>query len=199
MKRYHDRAFADPVLGADENFQQAVSLIDSATAQRAFQIDREPEAVRDAFGRHSLGQRALLARRLVEAGVPFVTINDGGWDHHSEIFSRFRTQGRELESVVAALINDLDERGLLDETLVVVMGEFGRTPKISTLADRSTPGRDHWSSAMSILVAGCGTPGGQVVERRTGTATPPSKRLRPGESDGKHLPQARRRSGDDSA
>lgn len=163
MKRFQERAAADPVLGADENYQQAVSLINSEAGQRAFQIDREPEKVCGSFGRHSLGQRALLARRLVEAGVPFVTINDGGWDHHSEIFSKFRTQGRELEEVVAALINDLDERGLLDTTLVVVMGEFGRTPKISTLADRDTPGRDHWSSAMSILVAGCGTPGGQVV------------------------------------
>ena len=163
MKRFQERAAADPVLGADENYQQAVSLINSEAGQRAFQIDRESEKVRDSFGRHSLGQRALLARRLVEAGVPFVTINDGGWDHHSEIFSKFRTQGRELEEVVAALINDLDDRGLLATTLVVVMGEFGRTPKISTLADRDTPGRDHWSSAMSILVAGCGTPGGQVV------------------------------------
>ena len=163
LKRFNDKATADPVLGADENYQQAVSLINSEAAQRAFQIDRESDAVRDQFGRHGLGQRALLARRMVEAGVPFVTINSGGWDHHSEIFSKFKTQGRQLESVVAALINDLDERGLLDTTLVVVMGEFGRTPKISTLADRSTPGRDHWSNAMSILVAGCGTPGGQVV------------------------------------
>lgn len=163
FKRFQDRAAADPVVGADENYQQAVSLINSSTAQRAFEIDREPHKIRDAFGRHSLGQRALLARRLVEAGVPFVTINDGGWDHHSEIFSKFRTQGQELEGVVAALINDLEERGLLDTTLVIVMGEFGRTPKISTLADRETPGRDHWSNAMSILVAGCGTPGGQIV------------------------------------
>ena len=163
LKRFHEKAAADPVLGADENYQQAVSLINSDAAQDAFQIDRESDQVRDGYGRHALGQRALLARRMVEAGVPFVTINSGGWDHHSEIFSRFKTQGRELESVVAALINDLDERGLLDTTLVVVMGEFGRTPKISTLADRKTPGRDHWSNAMSILVAGCGTPGGQVV------------------------------------
>ena len=163
MKRFQERAVADPVLDADENYQQAVSLINSDAAQKAFQIDREPDSVRDAYGRNGLGQRALLARRLVEGGVPFVTINDGGWDHHSEIFSKFKTQGQELESVVAALINDLEERGLLETTLVVVMGEFGRTPKISTLADRKTPGRDHWSSAMSILVAGCGTPGGQVV------------------------------------
>ncbi len=163
MQRFHDRVAGDPVLGADENFQQAVSLINSATAQKAFEIDREPETVRDAYGRNAFGQRALLARRLVEAGVPFITINDGGWDHHSEIFSKFRTQGQELDSVVAALINDLDDRGLLETTFVIVMGEFGRTPKISTLADRKTPGRDHWSSAMSILAAGCGTPPGQAI------------------------------------
>jgi len=160
MKRFQDRVAADPVLGMDENFQQAVSLINSDPAQQAFQIHQEADEVRDKYGRNSFGQRALLARRLVEAGVPFVTINNGGWDHHSEIFSRFKTQGRTLESGVAALINDLEERGLLDTTLVVVMGEFGRTPKISTLADRKTPGRDHWSSAMSILMAGCGTPRG---------------------------------------
>lgn len=163
LKRFHEKSAADPVLAADENYQQAVSLINSDAAQQAFQIDRESDKVRDAYGRHSLGQRALLARRLVEAGVPFVTINDGGWDSHSEIFPKFRGDGQKVDSVVAALINDLEERGLLDTTLVVVMGEFGRTPKISTLAGRKTPGRDHWSSAMSILVAGCGTPGGQVV------------------------------------
>ena len=163
LLRFSDRAAGDPVLGADENFQQAVSLISSSAAQRAFQIDREPDRVRDAFGRTAFGQRALFARRLVEAGVPFVTINSGGWDHHSNIFPRFRTQGQELDTVVAALIEDLDERGLLDTTLVLVMGEFGRTPKISTLSGRNSPGRDHWSSAMSVLVAGCGTPPGQVV------------------------------------
>ena len=88
MKRFHERAAADPVLGADENYLQAVSLINSDAAQEAFQIDREPDSVREAYGRHSLGQRALLARRLVEAGVPFVTINDGAWHHHSEIFEK---------------------------------------------------------------------------------------------------------------
>ena len=163
MLRFQDRAAGDPVLGLDENFQQAVSLINSSAAQTAFEIHREPDSVRDAYGRNSLGQRTLLARRLVEAGVPFVTLNSGGWDHHSEIFSAFRKQGQEMESVVAALITDLDQRGLLDTTLVIVMGEFGRTPRISTLTDRKTPGRDHWSNAMSILVAGCGTPPGQVV------------------------------------
>jgi uncharacterized protein (DUF1501 family) len=161
--RFGDRAAGDPVLGADENFQQAISLITSPAAQAAFEIHREPEKLRDAYGRNSFGQRALLARRLVEAGVPFVTLNDGGWDHHSEIFPAFRKQGQEFDSVVAALIEDLDQRGLLDTTLVLVMGEFGRTPKISTLSGRESPGRDHWSNAMSILVAGCGTPRGHVV------------------------------------
>lgn len=163
MKRFAERAAGDPILGVDENFQQAVSLVNSAAAQKAFEIDRESDKIRDAYGRNSFGQRALLARRLVQAGVPFVTINDGGWDHHSEIFSRFRTQGQELDSVAAALISDLDQQGMLDTTMVIVMGEFGRTPKISQLADRNSVGRDHWSNAMSILVAGCGTPGGQIV------------------------------------
>lgn len=161
--RFHDRAAGDPVVGADENYEQAVSLMTSPVAMRAFEIQRESDQMRDAYGRHALGQRALLARRLVEAGVPFVTLNDGGWDHHSNIFPAFRTQGQQLEAVVATLIEDLDQRGLLDTTLVLVMGEFGRTPQISTLPGATTPGRDHWSSALSILVAGCGTPRGQVV------------------------------------
>ncbi|MBS0263618.1 MAG: DUF1501 domain-containing protein [Planctomycetes bacterium] len=161
--RFHDRAAADPVLGADENYQQAVSLMTSTAAQKAFQIQQEPDSVREAYTRTPLGQRALLARRLVEAGVPFVTLNDGGWDHHSNIFPAFKTQGQKLEAVVATLIEDLHQRGLLETTLVLVMGEFGRTPQISTLPGSTTPGRDHWSSAISVLVAGCGTPGGQVV------------------------------------
>ncbi|MFM7111441.1 MAG: DUF1501 domain-containing protein, partial [Planctomycetota bacterium] len=161
--RFQDRAAGDPVRGLDENYNQAVSIMKSAVAQQAFEVHREPDRVREAFGRTGLGQRALLARRLVEAGVPFITINDGGWDHHSDIFPKFKTQGQALESVVATLIEDLDQRGMLDTTLVMVMGEFGRTPKISTLPGSKTPGRDHWSSAMSVLVAGCGSPRGQVV------------------------------------
>ncbi|QDT54214.1 hypothetical protein Pan44_22410 [Caulifigura coniformis] len=163
LLRFNDQAAGDPVLGADENYQQAVSLITSPDALKAFDIQQESAQVRDAYGRNSFGHQALLARRLIEAGVPFVTINSGGWDHHSDIFPAFKKKGRELDSVVAALIEDLDQRGLLDTTLVLVMGEFGRTPKISTLADRKTPGRDHWSSALSVLVAGCKTPRGQVV------------------------------------
>lgn len=163
FQRFQDRAAGDPVAGVDENFQQAISIMTSTNAQKAFEIDREPEKIRNLYGRHPLGQRALLARRLVEAGVPFITLVNGGWDHHSNIFPAFNKQGAQLDAVVAALISDLDQRGMLDSTLVLVMGEFGRTPKISTLPGSTTPGRDHWSSAISILAAGCGTPRGQVV------------------------------------
>ncbi len=163
MQRFQDRIAGDPVLGADENYQQALSIINSETAQQAFQIDQEPSAVREAYGRNTLGQQALLARRLVEAGVPFVTINNGGWDHHGDIFPAFRNQGQKMDAVVATLIDDLDQRGMLDTTLVIVMGEFGRTPAITTLSGRDSAGRDHWSSAISILMAGCGTPRGQIV------------------------------------
>ncbi len=163
MRRIQDAAAGDPVLGVDENYQQALSLINSEKAQQAFAIGDEPDDVREAYGRNTHGQQALMARRLVEAGVPFVTINNGGWDHHSNIFPAFREQGQKLDAVVATLIEDLDQRGLLDTTLVVVMGEFGRTPTISTLSDRDSAGRDHWSSAISVLAAGCGTPGGQIV------------------------------------
>ncbi len=161
--RFHDQAAGDPVMGADENYQQAVSLMTSAAAQRAFEMHREPGQIRDAYGRNAFGQQALLARRLVEAGVPFVTLYNGGWDHHSNIFPAFRTQGQKLDAVVARLIEDLDQRGMLETTLVIVMGEFGRTPMITTLPGSTTPGRDHWSSAISVLVAGCGTPRGQVI------------------------------------
>src|SRR5262245_56891287 len=100
MARYRDRAAGDPVLGVDENYQQAVSIMNSVAAQRAFDIGREPEPIRDAFGRTTFGQQALLARRLVEAGVPFITLYNGGWDHHSNIFPAFRQQGQQFEAVV---------------------------------------------------------------------------------------------------
>ncbi len=119
--------------------------------------------MRDRYGRNPFGQRALLARRLVEAGVPFVTLYDGGWDHHSDIFGAIAKRLPSFENAIATLIEDLEERGLLETTLIVALGEFGRTPKISTLPDQKKAGRDHWANAMSILFAGCGTPGGQVV------------------------------------
>src|SRR5262249_4454002 len=116
------------------------------------------DKVRDAFGRTPFGQRALLARRLVEAGVPFITLYEGGWDHHTDIFDRLNQRLPAFEATIASLIEDLSQRGLLDSTLVLALGEFGRTPKVNERG-----GRDHWSNAMSVLFAGGGTPGGLVV------------------------------------
>lgn len=156
--RYRDEAAGDPVLAVDKFYHQGYQLITSAEAQRAFEIQREPESTRDRYGRTPLGQRALLARRLVEAGVPFVTLYDGGWDHHSDIFPAFRKRMPSWDQTVAALIADLDERGMLDSTMVIALGEFGRTPQVNKRG-----GRDHWANAMSVLFAGGGTPGGQVI------------------------------------
>lgn len=163
MPRFNDPAAADPVVAIDEYYRQGYELITTPEAQKAFDMSAESDSTREAYGRDSFGQRALLARRLVEAGVPFVTINDGGWDHHSDIFGALTTRLPRWDQTVAALINDLDQRGLLETTMVIALGEFGRTPKISTLSGQTKAGRDHWANAMSILFAGGGTPGGQVI------------------------------------
>ena len=165
LPRLADKSSGDPVSAIDSYYQQSYDLIGSSEAQQAFDIGQEPDAVRDAYGRNSLGQRMLLARRLVDAGVPFVTINEGGWDSHAAIFTKDGLAGKlpPFDQALAALIQDLHDRGTLDSTLVVALGEFGRTPKISTLDGQSTSGRDHWSNAMSVLFAGCGTPKGAVI------------------------------------
>jgi hypothetical protein len=158
LKRIHDPAAADPATALDEHYTQAFDLMASPAAQAAFDLNREPDRLRETYGRTPFGQRALLARRLIEAGVPFVTIQDGGWDHHSSLFKTLKSRLPSFDQVLATLIQDLDQRGLLASTLVVVLGEFGRTPQIN-----NTAGRDHWSNAMSVLFAGGGTPGGQAV------------------------------------
>jgi hypothetical protein len=158
MLRINEKAAADPVLAQDEHYQQSFELIASKEAQAAFDIGREPERVREQYGRDAFGQRALLARRLVEAGVPFITLYSGGWDDHTKLFSSFQKRLPPFEASIAALIEDLHQRGMLESTIVTVLGEFGRTPQINKDA-----GRDHWSNAMSVLFAGGGTPGGQVV------------------------------------
>ena len=163
MKRINDEAAGDPVNALDEYYRQGYDLVMSKEAQSAFDISQEDEKTRDRYGRNQLGQRCLLARRLVEGGVPFVTVYDGGWDSHSNIFNGMRSRLPSWDASVAALIEDLDERGMLDSTLVLALGEFGRTPKLSTLSGQSTPGRDHWANAMSVLMAGGKTPGGTVV------------------------------------
>ena len=158
MQRILDQEAGDPVNALDQHYQQGYDLIRSREAQAAFDIQREPERVRDAYGRNPFGQRALLARRLVEAGVPFITLYDGGWDHHVGVFAACRQRLPGWDNTVATLIGDLDQRGLLASTLVIALGEFGRTPTINRDA-----GRDHWSNSMSVLFAGAGTPGDQAV------------------------------------
>ena len=158
MKRFNDRAYGDPAIAIDEYYEQGLNLVLSSEAQQAFDISQETAEVRDRYYRNSFGQRCLLARRLVEAGVPFVTVYDGGWDHHRDLWTSLKGRLPSWDQSVAALISDLDERGMLDDTLVLALGEFGRTPKINTRS-----GRDHWANAMSVLIAGGGTPGGVVV------------------------------------
>ena len=142
----------------DEFGRKAAELVLSPNAREAFSVDREPASVRDAYGRSEFGQSCLLARRLVEAGVRFVTVNYGGWDHHAKIFDSLDKKLPEFDAGLSAFVTDLSNRGLLDETLVVVMGEFGRTPRINKDA-----GRDHWGRAGSLLFAGAGVRGGQVI------------------------------------
>ncbi|MCR9295469.1 MAG: DUF1501 domain-containing protein [bacterium] len=158
MLRIHDEQAADPALALDEFYEQGMQLVSSPKAQAAFDIHSEPDSVRDAYGRNPFGQRALLARRLVSAGVPFVTLYEGGWDHHEDLFARFESKVPPFEASIAALIEDLRQQGMLERTLVVALGEFGRTPKINERG-----GRDHWSNAMSVMFAGGGTRGGQVI------------------------------------
>ncbi|MFO0879691.1 MAG: DUF1501 domain-containing protein [Gemmataceae bacterium] len=142
----------------DEFHQRAASMVLSAEARSAFAIDQESDRLRDRYGRNTFGQSALLARRLVERGVKFVTVNFGGWDHHAKIWDGLKGRLPELDTGFSALVEDLDERGLLSSTLVVCMGEFGRTPKIN-----KDVGRDHWGPAASLLFAGAGVRPGLVL------------------------------------
>ncbi len=159
MKRFTDKLAEDPAVTFDQYYQQGVDLVLSPKAQAAFDIHKEDEKVREAYGRNDFGQRLLLARRLVEVGVSWVTVYSGGWDHHTKLFESYKGDSvKKMDLGVAALINDLDQRGLLDSTMVLMLGEFGRTPKVNKDA-----GRDHWPHAMSVLMAGAGFPRGAVV------------------------------------
>lgn len=158
LPRIEQPVAADPVPALDSYYEQGMDLVTSPEAQQAFDIASESDSLRDRYGRDAFGQRALLARRLVEGGVPFITLYEGGWDHHVDIFPKFNSRMPGIDQAVSALIDDLDDRGMLDSTLVVMLGEFGRTPKVNARG-----GRDHWSNAMSVLMAGAGTPGGTIV------------------------------------
>jgi uncharacterized protein (DUF1501 family) len=171
LRRQFDRLHWDLDVGdtmrrMDRHAQQAVDMVLSGHTRKAFRVDEEPDKVRDAYGRDSLGEKALLARRLVEAGVTFVLVS-GAWgyfDHHGDsvkwggIVKGLKPLLPRIDGVTHALVNDLGARGLLDSTLVLMLGEFGRGPFINQDA-----GRDHWTNCMSMLVAGGGLNHGQVI------------------------------------
>ncbi|MCE9532352.1 MAG: DUF1501 domain-containing protein, partial [Planctomycetes bacterium] len=145
--------------GFDEFTRKAFEMVTSSAAQKAFDINQESDKTRDQYGRTTLGQSMLLARRLVEAGVTFVTVNAGGWDTHGNNFEALKKRKLpEFDMAWAALVSDMQDRGLMSKTLALVWGEFGRTPRINKDA-----GRDHWPGAMSVVVAGGGLKMGQAI------------------------------------
>jgi hypothetical protein len=148
----------DQIATYDEFHARAREMVLSSEARNAFAIDREPEKLRDRYGRNTAGQSMLLARRLVESGVRFVTVNYGGWDHHAKIFENLDKKLPEFDRAVSALVEDMHGRGTFENTLLIVMGEFGRTPKMNKDA-----GRDHWGPAASLLFAGAGVKPGLIL------------------------------------
>jgi hypothetical protein len=170
---------ATPPNPTDPSFEQAYRLINSPQARAAFDLGNEPRARRDRYGRNALGQNCLMARRLIESGARFVTVTDRGWDTHEDLYNRLKegfTGGSvgkipKLDLAYSALIEDLSERGLLESTLVILMGEFGRTPKLNPRG-----GRDHWPRAFSVALAGGGVRGGQLVGRSDSHGERPAER-----------------------
>ena len=161
---------ADSLDAVDTFYTRAYNLISSQKAREAFDLNKEDAATRDRYGRNTAGSRMLLARRLVESGVRFVTLTYGGWDMHSNIAGAIRGQVPALDQGFATLIRDLDERGLLDSTMVCIASEFGRTPKINGSA-----GRDHWPKVFSVVLAGGGIKGGIVYGKSNATASEPEE------------------------
>ena len=153
----------------DRFSHEAFDFLAGDRARRAFDIGKEDPRLRDTYGRHSAGQMGVLARRLVEAGSTFVTIHLGGWDHHWDLKKGYDTYLPKVDDLVSGLFADLADRGLLDTTLVVLCGEFGRTPKMNDGGNgggpgsMGTPGRDHWGDAMFCLMGGGGVRGGMVI------------------------------------
>jgi len=159
---------SDSLDAVDTFYQQAYSMVSSQSVRDAFDMDKEPDAMKDAYGRNEAGMRMLLARRLVEGGARFITLTYGGWDHHSNIQGAMNGQLPPFDQAYAMLITDLAQRGLLASTLVVVASEFGRTPKINGDA-----GRDHWPKVFSVAMAGGGLKGGMVYGASNSTASEP--------------------------
>ncbi len=160
---------AGPLVAADTFYQKAYSLVTAPHAKKAFDIHREDPRLRDRYGRNSFGQGCLLARRLIEAGVRFVTVTDGGWDTHQNNFTSLKTRLLpRLDGALSGLLQDLTDRGLIESTLVVVLSDFGRTPKVNPSA-----GRDHWATAGIALLAGGGLRPATVVGRTDAQAEQP--------------------------
>jgi hypothetical protein len=157
---------SDSIDASDTFYQRAYALLASPQAKAAFDLAAEPDKTRDEYGKNAAGQRMLLARRLVEAGVRFVTLSFGGWDHHENLANAFPGQAHQLDQAFAALIVDLEQRGLLDSTHVMLTTEFGRTPKINR-----TEGRDHWPRVFSIVLAGGGVKRGGFYGTSNATCT----------------------------
>ncbi len=158
-------------LGAmDKFYERAYGMISSPAAREAFDIGKESEGTKSKYGQNEAGMRLLLARRLIEAGVRFTTVSYGGWDHHAGIENAMRRQAPMLDQALAALISDLDDRGMLDSTLVLVTSEFGRTPKIN-----ATAGRDHFPRVYSVALAGGGFNRGLVYGSSNSTASEPEE------------------------
>ncbi|MEI8380547.1 MAG: DUF1501 domain-containing protein [Planctomycetota bacterium] len=144
--------------GLDTFKRQALEMVAGDRMRTAFDLTAEDPVLRDRYGRHRYGQSALLARRLIEAGARCVNINTGNWDHHNDIAKGFEQHLPPLDKAIAALVEDLEARGMLDQVIVYCVGEFGRTPRMNGHA-----GRDHWADCFSVMLAGGGIKGGQVV------------------------------------
>lgn len=161
---------ADTLDAMDSFYQRAYQMISSPKAREAFNIEAEPAALRDRYGRNQAGQRLLMARRLVEAGVRVVTATYGSWDFHRDIQASTNRAMPALDKAFATLISDMDERGILDETIVMLSSEFGRTPKIN-----GDNGRDHWPRVFSVVLAGGGISRGSIFGASNATAAEPDR------------------------
>jgi len=171
---------AQEIRSFHEQQELAYNILTSGKVVGAFDIHRETDAVRDSYGRNKFGQSLLLSRRLIAAGVPVVQATMGivqTWDTHTDNWGKLKnTLLPQLDQGLEALMKDLQNTGLLDQTLVIVMGEFGRTPKVTTLPGQTLPGRDHWALAYSGLFAGAGIQGGQVIGQTDSQAAFPLTR-----------------------
>lgn len=173
-------------IAIDKFDEDAFQFVTGPQAREAFNLTAENETLRDRYGRHSWGQSTLLARRLVEAGARFVTVQFSGWDHHWNLQSGMENYLPRVDSAVAALLEDLEQRGLLATTLVILCGEFSRTPRMNDGGNggaplsQGTPGRDHWGQSMFCLLGGGGVKGGRFIGATDAKGTAPTERpLRP--------------------